>query len=93
MPTLLKLFSITAMVFSTNVVQAKTISTPSKSIVATTTDSIKRVCYYQDQAYSEGAILQVGDYLLRCSVSHDYELNGALKWQTLPSENSAKSTN
>lgn len=93
MPTLLKLLSITAMVFCTNVAQAKTISTPSKPIVATTTDSIKRVCYYQDQAYSEGAILQVGDYLLHCTVSHDYELNGALKWQTLPSKNSEKNIN
>ncbi|GAB2663978.1 DUF1496 domain-containing protein [Vibrio panuliri] len=40
----------------------------------------QRVCYYQDQAYSEGAILEVGGYLMRCDNAHQFESNGRVKW-------------
>jgi len=39
-----------------------------------------RVCYYQDKAYSLGAILQVGEYYMICHPANKFETNGALKW-------------
>ncbi len=43
----------------------------------------ERVCYYQNQAYSFGAIIQVGSYYMECKAANDFETNGALKWQRL----------
>lgn len=65
---------------------AKIIATPSKPIVAVDGSSIgKRVCYYQDQAYSIGSILQIGDHYLICKEQNDFETNGALMWHQLDS--------
>ncbi|CAK4067412.1 DUF1496 domain-containing protein [Vibrio sp. 16] len=41
----------------------------------------KRVCYYQDQAYSLGAILQVGEHYLICQAANKFETNGSLLWE------------
>ncbi|KHT52787.1 DUF1496 domain-containing protein [Vibrio sinaloensis] len=41
----------------------------------------KRVCYYQDQAYSLGAILQVGEHYLICQAANKFESNGSLLWE------------
>lgn len=46
-------------------------------------DIAKRVCYYQDQAYSEGAVIQIGEIYLACQRANDFETNGALKWLPL----------
>lgn len=43
----------------------------------------KRVCYYRDEAYSIGAILQVGEHYMVCRAENDYETNGALRWYSL----------
>ncbi|EGA70264.1 hypothetical protein VISI1226_13571 [Vibrio sinaloensis DSM 21326] len=48
----------------------------------------QRVCYYQDQAYSEGAMLQVGDHIIQCASANDFETNGALKWQPIDKNHS-----
>ncbi|TMX47351.1 DUF1496 domain-containing protein [Vibrio sp. Hep-1b-8] len=72
--------------------QANTISTTAKPIIAVNAGEIgKRVCYYQDQAYSDGAILQVGEHYMICSAANDFETNGALKWSPL-AEHSESST-
>ena len=49
-------------------------------------DIAKRVCYYQDQAYSEGAVILVGEVYLSCQRANDFETNGPLKWVLLPQE-------
>ncbi|WP_117234792.1 DUF1496 domain-containing protein [Vibrio maerlii] len=77
---------LTATSFS---VTAKTYSVGSgaenKAIVVASGDMVKRVCYYDDKAYSEGAVIEVQTILLQCSSAHDFEQNGALKWNTLKS--------
>lgn len=67
------------------VAAAKVITTPGeKPLVALDgSDIAKRVCYYQDQAYSLGAIVQVGDHYMVCKETNSFETNGALKWATL----------
>ncbi len=56
-----------------------------KAVVVANGDTVKRVCYYQDQAYTEGAIIKVEGFVLQCSEANDYEQNGALKWVQLTS--------
>ncbi|WP_070965113.1 DUF1496 domain-containing protein [Vibrio sonorensis] len=69
----------------------KTITTPSKAIVGVNaTDAVKRVCWYQDSAYSEGAILQVGEFYIKCQAANDFETNGALKWVSIANDAPAK---
>ena len=64
---------------------ARIISTPhEKPIVALeNSDLAKRVCYYQDQAYSLGAMISVGKHYLLCKEANAFETNGALKWVPL----------
>ncbi|MCG3724324.1 DUF1496 domain-containing protein [Vibrio cincinnatiensis] len=45
--------------------------------------STQRVCYYQDKAYSEGAILPIGQTVLICQRANKFETNGSLKWNPL----------
>lgn len=65
---------------------AKTISTPNSTVVIGGADIGKRVCYYEDKAYSYGAILQIGDHYIICKEANDYETNGELSWQELKKE-------
>ncbi|WP_000920718.1 YnjH family protein [Vibrio mimicus] len=51
-------------------------------------DIAKRVCYYQDQAYSEGAVILVGEVYLSCQRVNDFETNGPLKWLPLNGQTS-----
>ncbi|ENM5720203.1 YnjH family protein [Vibrio mimicus] len=51
-------------------------------------DIAKRVCYYQDQAYSEGAVILVGEVYLSCQRANDFETNGPLKWLPLNGQTS-----
>lgn len=44
-----------------------------------------RVCYYQDQAYSEGALLQVGSETMECKSTNTFETNGQLRWYRIKS--------
>ncbi len=43
----------------------------------------QRICYYEDKAYTAGAVIKVDDVLLVCSDENDYETNGSLKWVVL----------
>lgn len=63
---------------------ANTIAKPPKAVIGINAGEVaKRVCYYQDQAYSEGAIITVGENALLCTAANSFETNGALKWQSL----------
>ncbi|MDC5803436.1 YnjH family protein [Vibrio europaeus] len=65
-------------------VSANIISTPAKPIIGINAGEVgKRVCYYQDKAYSDGAIVQIDEYYMICAAANDYELNGALKWHSI----------
>jgi hypothetical protein len=76
------LFTVTSL----SPLHAKVISTPGKAIIAVEgTNAAKRVCYYQDQAYSLGSILQVGEHYMVCKEANDFETNGALRWVPLAS--------
>ncbi|KJY83190.1 hypothetical protein TW81_09270 [Vibrio galatheae] len=69
---------------------ADIITTPGKPIVGINSgDHGKRVCYYQDQAYSDGSILQVGEYFMICANANDFESNSAMKWQRLDKHENA----
>ncbi|EGR2446796.1 TPA: DUF1496 domain-containing protein [Vibrio cholerae] len=57
--------------------------TPAKLPIVIGDDIAKRVCYYQDQAYSEGAVILVGEVYLSCQRANDFETNGPLQWLPL----------
>lgn len=68
-------------------VQAKTISTPKAAVILNEGQINQRVCYFDDKAYTIGAVIVVGEVLLECVAEKDFELNGALKWQKLEGKN------
>ena len=69
-----------ALVFS-SVVLAKSYSTPdTKALVVADGKLEQRVCYYDDKAYTTGAVLNVEGILLMCTDDNDFETNGLLKW-------------
>ena len=43
----------------------------------------QRLCFYEDKAYSLGAIVDIGGYKLQCAVENEVELNGRLMWKNL----------
>lgn len=51
-------------------------------------------CYYDDKAYSKGAIILVNTKdkktQLKCSNVNDFEINGALGWFDLENDNALK---
>lgn len=69
---------------------AKTITTPGADVGAAVllSDSKlgKRVCYYNDKAYSMGSVINVEGIVLQCVAEQDFEMNGQLKWKQLKSE-------
>ena len=42
-------------------VHAKTVTTPKSSVIVTDGKLFEKVCYYEDKAYTLGAVIQVGD--------------------------------
>lgn len=69
---------------------ANTITTPGKAVIGINAAEVgKRVCYYQDKVYSDGAILQVGPHYMICTNANDFETNGSLKWIQLQSGDAA----
>ncbi len=77
------LMTIIALSCSSSVL-ATTIELPAKPVIGINGSEVaKRVCYYQDQAYSQGAILQVGEHYLICQAENDFETNGSLSWRAL----------
>ncbi|MFA0627961.1 YnjH family protein [Vibrio sp. 10N.222.49.A3] len=79
---ILKGFVIVTSVFCSVSANAnKIISTPAKAaVVVTQNGSQQRVCYYDDKAYSLGAVVEVSGVLIRCAAENDFETNGALGW-------------
>lgn len=69
-----------------NAVQAKTVSTPRSALVITE-ETGQRLCYFEDKAYTIGAVIQVSDILLECVAEKSFETNGALKWVKLDVKN------
>ncbi|EGU47470.1 hypothetical protein VII00023_07319 [Vibrio ichthyoenteri ATCC 700023] len=62
----------------------KSFSPPKKAAIVVNASDLKhRICYYQDQAYSLGALLNVGEHIIRCVEANDFETNGQLKWVML----------
>nr|WP_159654335.1 DUF1496 domain-containing protein [Vibrio atypicus] len=87
------LFACMILLSSHQVMAEKVIALPNKAVVGIGVDTAqlaKRVCYYQDQAYSMGAILQVGEHYLICQAANDFESNGQLKWAELDNEEQKK---
>ncbi|MGF1777659.1 DUF1496 domain-containing protein [Vibrio nomapromontoriensis] len=71
-------------------VNAKVITTPGVDVGAAVllSDSKlgKRVCYYNDKAFSLGSVITVEGVILQCVAEQDFEMNGELKWKRLKSE-------
>ena len=78
---ILKIFVIlSALLCSISASANKIISTPAKAAVVTQSGSQQRVCYYNDRAYSVGAIVEVSGVVIKCAAENDFETNGALGW-------------
>lgn len=79
---IIKVFLIAASMFGSMSASAnKVISTPGKAaVVVTQGGQQQRVCYYDDKAYSIGAVLEVGGVVIQCAAENDFEQNGALAW-------------
>ncbi|HCE1878052.1 YnjH family protein [Vibrio parahaemolyticus] len=79
------IFTLSAMVaLLSGSVFAKSYSTPeSKALLVADGKIGQRICYYEDKAYTAGAVIKVDDVLLVCSDENDYETNGSLKWVVL----------
>jgi hypothetical protein len=77
-------------VLAASTVSSKVITTPGSDIGAAVllSDSKlgKRVCFYNDKAYSIGSVIKVGGVVLQCVAEQDFEMNGQLKWKALKSE-------
>ncbi|MGL0950356.1 DUF1496 domain-containing protein [Vibrio vulnificus] len=84
------LATLTFLLLSSGPAVAKTVSTGDK-VVAAESSARLRVCYYQDQAYSIGAVLNVEGVLLECVAEKSFETNGALKWQQIKIKDEPKS--
>ncbi|GAL11107.1 hypothetical protein JCM19233_2092 [Vibrio astriarenae] len=80
------MFSTSAFANTTTVTKASVGKNKAKPIVVVDgAQTNQRVCLYQDEAYSLGAIVEIRDLVLVCQESNDFELNGALKWVVLES--------
>ncbi|CAH1553376.1 hypothetical protein M445_03880 [Vibrio owensii 47666-1] len=85
--TISMLVASTAMAFS-GVVSAKSYSTPdTKALVVADGKLGQRVCYYDDKAYTTGAVLNIDGVLLVCTDENDFETNGSLKWVVFQKDN------
>ncbi|OEE79271.1 DUF1496 domain-containing protein [Vibrio genomosp. F6] len=81
-----KIILFTGISLCTNAVQAKTVSTPSAALIINE-ELGQRVCYFEDKAYTIGAVIQVSDILLECVAEKSFETNGALTWVKLDVKN------
>ncbi|EDP60506.1 YnjH family protein [Vibrio sp. AND4] len=77
------LVASTALAFP-SVVIAKIYSTPDTQALVIANGKLgQRICYYEDKAYTFGAVLNVEGVLLMCTDENDFENNSALKWVVL----------
>ncbi|ELH4235170.1 YnjH family protein [Vibrio fluvialis] len=76
----------TAIVIASTV-QANTVSTSTQQNTLLMDGGIgKRVCYYEDKAYSEGSVVRIAQVYMICQRANDFETNGPLKWVVLQQE-------
>ncbi|MCQ1059769.1 YnjH family protein [Photobacterium sp. ZSDE20] len=62
-------------------VMAKEISVKSQPKLSLEgTFNTQRVCFYQGQSYSLGAVIAIEGVLIECQPEKHFETNGALKW-------------
>lgn len=62
-------------------VMAKEISVKSQPKLSLEgTFNTQRVCFYEGQSYSLGAVIAIEGVLLECQPEKHFETNGALKW-------------
>ncbi|MDF2155151.1 DUF1496 domain-containing protein [Vibrio sp. CAU 1672] len=81
LPGIRSVAGLLLMTLMTNVAIAKSYTTPeAKALVVADGKVGQRVCYYNDKAYSVGAVLKVENVLLQCTAANTFETNGALKW-------------
>lgn len=52
-----------------------------------------RVCFYNGEEYSLGAILVVESVVLECKPENDFESNGRLKWHRVKASNKGGNAN
>ena len=79
--TLQAFMLLTSMCCSISANANKIISTPAKAaVVVTQSSSQQRVFYYNDKAYSIGAVVEVSGVVIKCTAENDFETNGALGW-------------
>ncbi|MBO1519109.1 DUF1496 domain-containing protein [Oceanisphaera sp. DM8] len=71
-------------------VAANTVSTQ-PSLELNVNSGLERVCFYANQRYSKGAVIEVGTQLFVCEREKSYEQNGRLGWLPFPAA-SADST-
>lgn len=64
-------------------VSANTISTrpPVELNIAS---GLEPVCFYADQRYSRGAVIEMGKQLFVCEREQSFEQNGRLSWHPFP---------
>ena len=66
---------------------AKSYSTPeNKALIVADGKVGQRICYYDDKAYTTGAVINVEGVLLMCPAENDFETNGSLKWVVFKKE-------
>jgi len=82
---ILLMFSLT---LTHSAVMAKTISTGNKAnIIVDASKFNQRTCMYADKAYSVGAMIAVGKYIIQCQNLNDYETNSAVGWKQIEPNN------
>jgi hypothetical protein len=80
--TTITIFAVTACLSGS--VFSKSYSTAeSKALVVADGKLGQRLCYYDDKAYTVGAVIKVDDVLIECTAENDFETNGSLKWVVL----------
>lgn len=52
---------------------------------------LEPVCFYADQRYSKGAVIEMGKQLFVCEREKSFEQNGRLSWHRFPLTASDKS--
>ncbi|MFB9142072.1 YnjH family protein [Vibrio artabrorum] len=74
--------AILSLLFCSLSVNAKKItSTPTNTaVIVSHADSKHRICYYNDKAFSIGAIIEVSGVVIQCVAENDFETNGTLSW-------------
>lgn len=77
------------LICSTSVV-ANTMSTQ-PALELNVNAGLEPVCFYADQRYSKGAVIEMGKQLFVCEREKSFEQNGRLSWHRFPLTVSDKS--